>query len=346
MQPKVYVLILNWNGWKDSLECLESAFRLDYDPYQVVVCDNASKDHSMDYIRSWAKGQETVKIDKNHPMAGFSHPPVPKPVDFIEHTRVQAESGDVGRDDQVPLVLIQTGDNLGFAGGNNVGLRYILNRGDADYIWLLNNDTVVDPLCLKRMVDYSADQPDPNMCGSRTGFYDEPEVIQVLGGAAYNKWTGLARHVGLDKSIHDTIDPGQYEKQISYIVGASWLIPNSFLNDVGLMEESYFLYYEENDWCVRGSDKYRLCYADDALVYHKEGRSIGSSSDKRKTSLFSDYYAFRNQIDFTRKFYPEALPMVYTTTFLQALNRMRRGQWDKAGLILHIMMGKREKIIP
>lgn len=314
-------------------------FRLDYDNYQVIVCDNDSQDGSLDHIRAWSEGREIAVIDENCPLSEIKNSPVRKPISYIEHDRHGAECGGNVNDTEVPLILIQTGHNLGFAGGNNVGLRYAQQQNDFDYVWLLNNDTIVDPNCLARMVDYASGRMIPNTCGSRLLYYDDPDTIQALGGAHYNKWTGLAKSVGLNKSVHDEIKPQCYEQQISYIMGASWLIPESFLSEIGLMGESYFLYNEEIDWCVRGS-KYELCYADDAVVYHKEGRSIGSSSDKRKTSLFSDYYLFNSKLDFTCRFYPEALITVYLVTFVQIINRLRRGQWSKARLILNIMFEK------
>ncbi len=339
MKPKTYIIILNWNGWQDTLECLESVFRLDYDNYQVIVCDNDSQDDSLDHIRAWSEGKEIAVIDKECPLPEIRNNPVVKPIPYVEHNRQSAESGGNVSGNEASLILIKTGHNLGFAGGNNVGLRYALQQNDFDYVWLLNNDTVVDPHCLARMVDYTSNRLDPSMCGSRLLYYDDPDTIQALGGARYNKWTGLAKSVGLNKDAHEEIEPLQYEQQISYIMGASWLIPKSFLAEIGLMEESYFLYNEEIDWCVRGN-KYNLCYADDAVVYHKEGRSIGSSSDKRRTSLFSDYYLFSNKLDFTFMFYPEAIITVYLVTFVQVINRLRRGQWSKARLILNIMLEK------
>ncbi len=339
MKPKAYIIILNWNGWKDTLECLESVFRLDYDNYQVIVCDNDSQDGSFDHLRAWSEGKEIAVIDEECPLSGIRNNPVDKPISYVEHNRQSAESGGNVSDNEASLILIKTGHNLGFAGGNNVGLKYALQQNDFDYVWLLNNDTVVDSHCLTRMVDCTSNRLEPNMCGSKLLYYNDPDTIQALGGAHYNKWTGLAKSVGLNKYANEEIDPLQYEQQISYIMGASWLIPKSFLLEIGLMEESYFLYNEEIDWCVRGS-KYKICYADDAVVYHKEGSSVGSSSDKRKTSLLSDYYLFNSKFDFTEKFYPEAIMTVYLITIVQILNRLRRGQWSKARLIFNIMLEK------
>ena len=259
----------------------------------------------------------------------------------IESKNMKPDLNSSYHQEKTPLVLIQTGDNLGFAGGNNVGLRYIMKQKDCKYIWVLNNDTVVEKNSLLNLVRYSSGKPFKNLCGSKLIFYHDPKYVQALGGASYNKWTGNATSLGKLYKEDKPVDTQKIENKLSYIMGASWLIPISFLSEIGLMEESYFLYYEEIDWCMRGSKNYKLCYANDSIVYHKEGKSIGSSSDKTKTSLFSDFYLFRNKLIFTRKFYPKALIPVYFATFLQALNRLRRKQIDKARLIIQILLGKR-----
>jgi hypothetical protein len=118
-------------------------------------------------------------------------------------------------------------------------------------------------------------------------------------------------------------------------------LPRQFIDDVGLMDERYFLYYEEIDWVLRSQGRYALCYADDARVYHKEGSSIGSPTGERPSSTLSDFYIFRNKLWLTRRHFPLGLPSVYLATALQAVRRALRGQWDKAWLILKILLGKR-----
>jgi len=339
MEPNIYIVILNWNSWQDTIECLESVFRQQYKNYKVIVCDNNSSDQSMEHIEAWAKGSEIVNLSPSHPLRQLSSPPIEKPIDFSVYNRLKVEVKIPPSDNQ--LILIQTGDNLGFAGGNNVGLRYALNCRDMDFVWLLNNDTVIAPDCLTNMVNYSQQQNLPNMCGSTILYYNDPSVIQALGGCRYNKWTGLAStSLGRGLAADTDIDHKTYEEQLSYIAGASWLLPKQYLIDIGLMEESYFLYCEEIDWCVRNNNKYKLCYAPDAIVYHKEGSSIGSPNDERSSSLLSDFYIFRNKLRFTRRYFPEAIFTAYLVTLFQALNRVRRGQWDKAFLILKVMLGK------
>ena len=143
--PRVYVALLNWNGWGDTLECLESLFRSDYSDFQVIVCDNGSEDGSMDHLEAWAEGRVDIAGGcRDQRLARFSFPPAPKPIPYVVHGRGAAEAGGGGSDSSARLILIESGANLGFAGGYNIALRYALARDDFAYIWLLNNDTVVN----------------------------------------------------------------------------------------------------------------------------------------------------------------------------------------------------------
>lgn len=340
MQAKVFIIIVNWNSWQDTVECLESVFRLNYGNYSVVVCDNHSHDGSVTKIQAWAEGRLSLPPKADNPLSSLIYPPIEKP---ITHQCLENQSSSVTSAHSVPLTLIDTGANLGFAGGNNRGIEYAMNHG-ADYIWLLNNDTVVARDCLSQMVQHSTEYGVANTCGSTLMHYYQPEVVQALGGNRYNKWTGLAStSLGRGLSIHEPIDHAYYEKQLSYISGASWLIPKDFIQQIGLMEESYFLYCEEIDWCVRNNHRYELTYAPNALVYHKEGGSIGSPNLDKPSSLFSDFYIFRNKLRFTKRFFPEAIISNYITSCLQLLNRARKGQWDKVWLIGHLLLGREEK---
>lgn len=340
--PKVYIVILNWNGWKDTLECLESVSQLDYSNYQIVVCDNNSADGSYKYIREWSAGERSMTLPACNPMSRYSLPEVSKPIAITELNKVEAENPRT-ETSTTHLTLIQTGDNLGFAGGSNVGIRFAMNRGDCDFIWLLNNDTVVEPEALKKMVEHStqlSQAGQPNTCGSLVCFYDEPQVIQALGGSQFNFKTGIASQtLGRFLLRTDTIDHESYAEKLAYITGCSWLLPASFITDVGLMEESYFLYYEEIDWVMRSRNKYALTYAPDSIIYHKEGRSIGSKSLNRGPSPFSDHCMALSRLKFMKRFAPRNLPIVYLAIFMQAANRIRQRQWKNAKVLLSVLLG-------
>jgi GT2 family glycosyltransferase len=329
----VCIIIVNWNGWGDTIECLESVFRLEYDDFQVVLCDNDSTDRSLEYIRAWADGElscaQTVNV-----LQDLTFPPVPKPIRYSQY-----EYNDISRladatNENAPLVLIRTGANRGFAGGNNVGLRYAMKRRDMEFVWLLNNDTVVRKDALKSMVREMRRNPSAGICGSKIISYYEPDKVQSLGGCRFNKWLGISGHIGAKTAASSAVDKSDVLRHMAYVTGASMLVSQPFLNDVGLMDEGYFLYYEEIDWVIRANNRYSLEFTPDSVVYHKEGASTGTTR-----SYCADFYSLQSRILFTRQHFPYALPTVYMGLVCTLFNRIRRNQWDRVALILRMAAG-------
>jgi GT2 family glycosyltransferase len=290
MKPLVYIIILNWNGWQDTLECLASLERLDYPNYKIVVVDNNSTNDSVKRIRE-----------------------------------VYPE-----------IMLLHNSKNLGFAGGNNVGIRHALEQG-AHYVWILNNDMVVDRYALRHMIRRMQETPNAGICGSTILYYHNPDTVQTLGGGTYNKWLGVSRYIGALQAASAPVNRAKVEGKMTYVTGASMLVSRVFLHDVGLISEDYFLYYEEPDWVTRAGGRYKLVYAPESIVYHKEGRAIGANSmNLKERSLIADYYNIKNRLVITRKFFPEALPTVYLGLLLAIFNRIRRRQWSRIKMIVDI----------
>lgn len=338
---KCALVILNWNGWKDTLECLESVFRIAGPDVHVVVCDNASTDGSVEKIRDWSQGKLAAVVSSDE-MASYSTPRVGKPLRVRELSASDLADPLLHFDNQAQLTLIHTGGNLGFAGGNNVGIRYVLRNPDIGFVWLLNNDTVIDANALDALQKRMLADEQIGICGSTLLFYHQPDTAQAFSGAFHNRWTGLAKYVGSFASAAAVPPIEQVEAQLDYVAGASMFVRRSFLEQVGLMADDYFIYYEEIDWVKRGEKKFRLGFAADSIVYHKEGATIGSSSDTRKTSALSDFYLCRNRLIFTRKFYPYALPTVYCAMALQIIKRLLRRDFNKARVMFAAMLGEKD----
>lgn len=333
----VYVILVNWNGWGDTVECLESLLRSEPEGVRVIVCDNGSTDGSLEHLKSWAAGGVEALAPAG-PLQRFSFPPVAKPVSCRVLTREEAEEGR-GDARDAALTIIDTGANLGFAGGNNVGLRFALSRDDFRYAWLLNNDTVVAPGALARLVERMEEMPQAGICGSTLLRYEEPHRVQAHGGGYYCRWIALPWHLGRLKKAGDRVDRRKVEGAMNYVVGASMLVSKNFLQEVGLLCEDYFLYFEESDWAMRARGRFRLAYAPESVVYHKIGGSIGTSSDPRDKSLACDFYSARNRIFFTRRFFPAALPTVYLSLLGTLLTRALLGKWDRVLLIARVLAG-------
>jgi hypothetical protein len=337
---RVAVVLVNWNGWKDTVECLESLFRLDDREIRVIVCDNASSDGSVDRVKAWANGLAAASCDAPATLRQLVLPPVVKPIPFAELDRATAEVGG-DPDCDPPLIIIRTGGNLGFAGGNNVGLRYLLARGGFDFAWLLNNDTVVDPASLGHLVAEFSSRPQLGICGSTLLCYDDPSRIQALGGGYYCRWIGLPwLHGRWRRMTPRHLQANAAPFLMNYVVGASMLVSREFIERVGLMAEDYFLFFEETDWAWRGRGRFALGWAPRSLVYHKIGRSIGTSTDPRRKSATCDYYALRNRLLFTRRFCKVALPTVWLSLLGALLIRILSGRRDLVGPVWKLLTGR------
>jgi GT2 family glycosyltransferase len=314
---RVCIILVNWNGWRDTLECLESLLLLEYADFRIVVCDNGSTDDSLQQMETWA-AMRSIRC--------------------IEYRRDQAESGGDPAADPL-LTLIDNGANLGFAGGNNVGLHYGLVRGDADYYWLLNNDTVVEADALTQLVDRIRQVPAVGICGSTIRLYHDRERVQALGGGYYCHWLGLPWHYGRFTRWVGRVDrQRQAESWMNYVEGASMLVSRRFLLEVGLLSEDYFLYFEEADWAIRAKGRFALGYAAQSIVYHKVGASIGTRSNPAKKSLICDFYNIRNRIRFAKRYFPATLLTIYLVLLGEVLLRMLCGRWGRAFMVLGLML--------
>jgi GT2 family glycosyltransferase len=326
---RVYVIVLNWNGWRDTIECLESVFRLDYPDYQVLLCDNGSSDGSWHQTRRWAQGE--IKAEARNPaLAGLTNPPVPKPISFVELGGTQAKMDS--SDTEARLVLMRTPTNLGFAGGNNIAMRFALNRGDCDFVWLLNNDTVVRPDALSHLVQRMKERPDAGICGSTLLYYDDPSKVQAFGGSVYNKWLARGRHIGKLADAAHIPEAEEVERKIAYVVGASMLVRKTFLEQVGLLNEEYFVYFDELDWAARAKGRFHLAFCPRSIVYHREGAVIGSHRTHQSTR--AEFYLARNRIIFTRRYHPLAIPTVLLAIGLSGVHRFLKLRWKNVGALI------------
>jgi GT2 family glycosyltransferase len=185
--------------------------------------------------------------------------------------------------------LIRSAKNLGFAGGNNLGIEAATGK----YILFLNNDTEVAPGFLEPMVDLFETNPTAGAASSKLIFHNSGGIIQYAGSTGINPFTGRSQRMGYMEK-----DNGQYEtlSETDLAHGASMMVPRSVIDKVGMMPEFFFLYYEEVDWCesikLAG---YKIFFVPGSTVYHKESMSVGKNS-KLKT-----YYITRNRLLFMRR---------------------------------------------
>lgn len=287
MKPRVYICVLNYNNYKDTLECINSLELLCYDNYCVLVIDNNSTDDS------GIRLQEYVKNNKK-------------------------------------IVFIKNKYNCGYAAGNNVGIKFAMKDIDMRYVWILNNDTIVDPYALNELVEIAEKNTSIGLVGSKLIYDWNRKKIQGYGGV-YCKYTGVSRHIKDEKEIN----------KMNYVIGASVLARREYLEDVGLMREDYFLYYEEVDWATRGMGKYSIACAKDSVVYHKEGGTVKRDKTGERMSC---YFSVRNKLLITKRFYPQFFFLVSMRALITSIYRMACFDFYTAWIILKLIVGIKEDV--
>ncbi len=296
----VSIIILNFNGSKDTLECLKSVEKLVINNYklQVVVVDNGSTDGNIDAIRNFQFSIFNFQFIKNK-------------------------------------------ENLGFSGGNNVGIRYARDK-NADYILLLNNDTIIDKHIVSELLKVAESNEEIGIVAPKIYFakghefhknkYKENErgkVIWYAGGVI--DWNNV---IGVHKGV-DEVDKGQHEKteETNFASGCCMMVKKEVFQKVGFLEKKYFLYYEDSDFSERIKKAgFTIMYAPLAFLWHKNAGSTGGSGSK-----LQDYYITRNRMLFGMRYAPfrSKLALIKESIFLF----MRGRVWQKRG-ILDFYLGK------
>lgn len=297
-QPRIGVVILNYNGWQDTIICAESVLASAVPPAWLVVVDNASPNDSVRWLRHWAAGH----MDFALPELGAPGP-CPKPLPLLELDEDAARHAA-----SAPLALLRCHRNGGYAAGNNAGIRLLMDWG-ADAVWILNNDTVVDANALGAMSRRLFTRERPGLCGSLICYHDSG-LVQCRAGGCTNRWTGLFVLDGAGEDVVQArrVDAAQVERRLTFIHGASVMVSRRFIEQVGLMDERYFLYCEEQDWAYSARGRFDFAYAPDALVWHKEGASTGfshASFNARRLITLT-----RSRLRLTARHLPLSLPSV------------------------------------
>lgn len=317
----IYIIVLNYNNWEDTIECLESIYKIENPKYRVIVCDNNSTDNSLLYIKEWAEGKFHLTPKSNDfRIKKRLYPLKEKPIKYKFISRDDDYIGDES------LILIDNKENRGYAAGNNIGIKYAMNHKDCQFLWILNNDTVVDNNALMALLLEMEKNKKIGICGSKTYYYYFPDKLQCKSGYGYNKW------IACPYSIKE---PFNIDK-LAFVNGASMFVRRSFIENIGLMNEEYFLYFEELDWAIRGKDKYVLGYSKDSIIYHKEGAT--TNKGLKEKSLLSDFFGVRNRIIATKNFYKYCLPTVYLGIFIVIFNRIKRKQYKRIWIFIKLML--------
>lgn len=236
-----------------------------------------------------------ITVNYNHPevtcelLASLRHISYPRYEIIVVDNASPDDDPTMIKENFPEIIFIQTSENLGFAGGNNLAIR----QAKGDLILMINNDTEVEPGFLEPLVRKFQTNPNTGAVSPKIKFFFKPDTIQFAGLSPINPYTIRSWGRG-----YGCVDTGQFDEDAAtnFVHGAAMMVSRDVLQKVGLMAETYFLYYEELDWGARiRKAGYELWFVHDSVVLHKESISTG------KLSPFKTYYMNRSRLLYLRR---------------------------------------------
>jgi GT2 family glycosyltransferase len=328
MNPeKVNIIVLNYNNYQDTIECIDSILKLNYSNYNLILIDNASTNDSFDHLNDHLEYLKDKSPQYNYQL-------------------IEDKEND-NLDDKVHIYLIKSNENKGYASGNNIGIDISMRCTNCEYFWILNNDTVVDSESLTNQVNYFNSELlqgiNLGILGSKLLHYNDKNKIQAIAGS-YDEIRGNTSHIGSNKNINEI---SQIESdKIDYVIGASMLVSRNFIFNVGFLSTEYFLYFEELDWALRAkAKKFSLGYCNDSLIYHKGGASVhyhesntnGEINSFNSINSITEYNYVKSKLIYTHKRSKKIKKniFIYINILIYILYNVKKGQFKYAYIILN-----------
>ncbi len=307
---KTAIVIVTFRTPADLVHCLDALRKADRaEPFDIFITENAGGGAYDDTLEALRRG-------------GYVFAPAPEPVGENSFVRLSSCRDEASG---VEIHFGQARENLGYAGAINIWLRRLMADGKWKGFWILNPDTAPDESALRELVAY-ARRHDKGMVGSRIVFRDNPELIATRG----LKWRPLAAKTkGVDKFVSAKFHPDRLdiEARIDSPSGASVFITAGCLKKIGLMDEDYFLYFEDLDWGVRAKSACGIGCAERSNVPHIGGASIGSATSRRDRSALSVHLDHRNRLLFVRRRHPRWYPWTVLIVLARTGEFVAVGAW-------------------
>lgn len=334
----IYILLVNYNQWENTIECLDSITRNSNHNYKIILVDNASKNESADKIILWLRAQTIqftlYKKEKDNTII---------PIDNEFEENITLDSSNTLCDVELSRIsFVINNSNRGLADAWNIATSLLGNCNYDDYVWYLGSDTVIPSDTINVLYSYISMNPNIRAFGTTSLFYYDKERIQCCGLGYGSSWLGVYKHLFQGK-IYKEINDNTLRKKLEsiksknrYIYGNSMIFKFDVIKQVFPFCVDYFIYYEELDIMQKLESQnidIGICYK--CLVYHKEGGTIRANGNIKNP--LSEYYFLRNSIIFTKKYFPYKIFTIYLVSILRIINRIRKGYYKIALMMILIL---------
>jgi hypothetical protein len=259
-------------------------------------------------------------------------PPVPKPISYDIIDAFEGLPSRLPRED-ARLVIVRSGSNDGCASGYNIGLRLSLALAP-DFIWILNNDTVVRQDALTRLLERTASDRSVGMCGSTVLDFNAPDRIQAQAGATFNFRWCTAEPLSYGWPRTRLLPQPEVERRLDYVLGASMLLPRHIVEETGLMPAHFFMYFEEIAWAQQLPARYRLAYAPASEVFHRDTEPSAAPVDEGFYGSLRDSELLGNRLVFARIYRPRSVPFVMCGLLWELLSAVATAKWRRVRMML------------
>ncbi len=307
--PQVAVIIIGYRNSQDIDDCITALSRALPEPeFDIFICENGGKEAYQKLIAHLGRPEGTCTLGPFDPSA----PLIPS-TDLLAETRFLFVKQRSSR-----IWVACAVRNLGYAGAINAWIKQLQHIPGWDGVWILNPDTVPDPDALAALVAY-AKTGNKGMIGSTMLPYPNRSRIHCRGGLHWSKFTARTVIVGHNDPLDSTPNVADVEARMDGPSGSSIYVTRACIDRIGLMDERFFLYYEDLDWGMRAKRCGLLGYASASVVQHKGGTTIGSARNRRDRSWLSIYLENRNRLHFVWIHCPSFLPWISILSFAYAL---------------------------
>jgi GT2 family glycosyltransferase len=252
------IITLNWNGWKDTIECLSSILNSFYKNYNIICIDNSSSDNSVNKIKEWLKNPNRHPIETK--FSEYVLPLKKNPIPYIELEFKNGQLENFSPDKKTKIILIKSDRNLGFATANNLGIKIAINIFRSKYIFLLNNDTVIASDALQNLVNIL--EENKNIGVAQAAIYNYSDKNRLIHAGGYVLFWGQYKYY---KSI------SEHElKKIKFASGCAICMRSEVLSKYGYLSEKFFFGEEDFEFSLRmNHHRIGMVCVSDCKVYHK-----------------------------------------------------------------------------